>query len=288
MIKLRLKLLFILGLILLLGGCTALTEQDSAVTPATDAYIAEDLFETTNSQETITLPEKKQDEISGKETSDLPEYLKPQENIEYVKYDSANRFRSPDYTRDLNSMFCIDQDTGVAYFVNQNKDWYIYRLVNDNVELVIDLPARELYVINGKVYFILEDYDKYVLQELTEGDVYAYTIATGCLERVFQAERLQYEIYRMKPYEDGIAIHCRVSEQKTEHFYLYYTYASDVLENDTYMRAIPGWKDYYLTWNQSDNKMNVWNALWSREKQEKEQLSFEVVGESSFIVEDTL
>ena len=263
-------------------------------TPVGTQYRTEELFETAGeNNEKISLPDAERQEAkepSGEQ--EKKEYLEQQENYAYVAYDAANRYRYGDPEENLKSLFCLDPDTGVAYFVNQNKDWCIYRLVNGRTELAVGLPARELYVVNGTVYFILEDYDQYELEEgLTEGDIYACTLADGSVKKVFSAEGLGSEIYRMRPYEDGIAIYCRVDtgdseNQKIREVYLFYRFANAVLEEDSCKRVLPGWKDYYLTRKKKDSTRFF--SLWSRSNHEAEQINFDGIGGRGFIVKDVL
>lgn len=120
----------------------------------------------------------------------LYEVLTQTDASEYAKYNVLNRMLSQDGDKNQQSLFCIDSDTGVVYFVNQNKDWFIYRLKDGRAELAVALPAKELYCNNGILYFMIEDYEKYIIHGAKNGDIYAYTPVKGVVELVYAAGNL--------------------------------------------------------------------------------------------------
>lgn len=104
-----------------------------------------------------------------------------------AKYNAANRILSHYSSISRNSLFCVDADTGVVYFVNQNQDSYIYRLKDGEAELAVPMPAKELYIWDGVLYFMLESYDRYTLEGKNDGDIYAYTPTKGTVELIYAA-----------------------------------------------------------------------------------------------------
>lgn len=285
--KLKLKILMII-LVVLLSGCGKQAEGDLTPTPTGTQGEKNDLFEVINADKT-----ENNEFISGEITGGVIERIEKQENLAYVKYDAANRYRTMNSSKNMQSLFCIDENTGAVYFVNQSKDWYIYRLVDGVAELVVELPARELYMRNETLYFIVEDYDKYSLTNVTEGDIYAYTPADGKITKVFSAEALEGPISHIIPYEDGIAMYYSVDAgdneagiKKMYTYWVYYTFADNRLETDAYRRAYPGWEDYYLisTFYDDDYK----TLLVSREKGVQDILDFSIPAANSFILDDVL
>ena len=82
------------------------------------------------------------------------------------------------------SLFCIDEKTGVIYFVNQGKDCFLYRMKEGEVTLAVAMPVKDIYPYDGSIYFMIDDYDKYELQGIHNGDIYCYTPASGTVELV--------------------------------------------------------------------------------------------------------
>ena len=113
------------------------------------------------------------------------------------------------------SLLCTDWNTNMTYFVNQNKDWYIYCLRDGMAELVVSLPARELHVYDGVLYFIVEDYGEYTLEGINSGDIYAYTPAEGTVELVYEVSRLTADACtQMTVKEDGVYFSCMVQDEE--------------------------------------------------------------------------
>ena len=73
------------------------------------------------------------------------------------------------------SMFCLDETTGVIYFVNEGKDNFLYRMKDGEVALAVAMPMKQLYPYEGSVYFMVDDYGKYQLDGMKTGDIYCYT-----------------------------------------------------------------------------------------------------------------
>ena len=74
------------------------------------------------------------------------------------------------FTRDTESgasLFCLDKDETV-YFVNQNRDNYLYQMKDGNVQLAVALPVKEVYVWKDYVYFMIKE----DIEEKKAGDIY--------------------------------------------------------------------------------------------------------------------
>lgn len=180
------------------------------------------------------------------------------------KYNVANRWLSHDSEQSRTSLFCIDADTGVVYFVNQYQDYYIYRLKDGKAELAVPMPAKELYMWDGVLYFMVEHYDRYELQGMKRGDIYAYTPAKGTVEPVYavgaMAERENLEsveaYQRLTVNKNGIAFVAgarREQMQVDDKIYNIVKEAAYVLlfgetepVADTEERTYPGWGEYFL------------------------------------------
>lgn len=176
---------------------------------------------------------------------------------EMAEYNAANRCRSRDVEENQQSLFCVTSDTGVVYFINQNKDWYIYQLKDGVSELAVELPARELYMWEGTLYFMIEDYDKYELAGINENDIFAYTPEDGTIRFVYAAKEFEnaYDSH-LGVDKNGLYLCCskdgrevEVYGQKTnviDFFYYRLPHNGNEVEEDPYRMAVPGWGDYYL------------------------------------------
>ena len=204
-------------------------------------------------------------------TEVLTEKLELVEASDLASYNAANRILFQDTAGTNNSLFCIDADTGVVYFVNQMHDYYIYRLKDGKAELAVSMPAKELCCWEGKLYFMVEDYDTYELKDMQNGDIYVYTPDNGTVEPVFAAgammaenstsdmEEYQWmnveEYQRLTVNETGLyfigGILFKPSENTPgalalEIDYRHLQWGSTEPVKDSKQLVDAGWKDYYL------------------------------------------
>ena len=230
---------------------------------------------------------EKEKELSVEVTKKNDVYVK-ENSAELAKYNAANRLRSNDVSENQNSLFCIDSATGAVYFVNQNQDWYIYCLQNDKVELVVPLPARELYMWEGTLYFIIEDYDRYELTDVKENDIYAYSPAAGSVVLVYSATELN-DASESHLGVDENGLHLIVSKKgeeielngkkgyKVKKFSYLLPFFSKELVEDPYLGAISGWKEYY---------QNSGSLFVHREFGGEDIIQLDVAAHQSCIIED--
>ena len=209
---------------------------------------------------------------------------------EYAKYNASNRSRSPSVQDDQQSLFCIDADTGAVYFVNQEKDWYIYCMQNGKVELAVDLPAKELYMWDGTLYFMIEDYDIYQWKEGKENDIYAYTPSDGSVVFIDTVEELQDALddIQLGVDEKGIYLAYEIRGEdiiingrkgyKTNKFFIMLPHGSKEWVEDPFRRAISGWGEYFL--------MNG-SIFQSRNPENPVQFKLDVPASQSCIIDDT-
>lgn len=158
------------------------------------------------------------------------------------------------------SLFCTDGTTGVTYFVNQEQDWYIYAVKNEEVTMAVELPAMELSVWEGKLYFIINDYGIYELEGMQSGDIYVYTPENGSVELVYaagkQIDKEYIDFSELTVNEDGIFFRCMVGMEvkeyngtkyntlKVEDWYLPFDAGEPV--KDELSMTYPGWKEYRI------------------------------------------
>lgn len=77
-------------------------------------------------------------------------------------------------------LFCPEPLYGMTYYVNHGNDYFIYVLKEDGkAELVVEIPAKRLFFRDGKLYFMVESYDKYIFDGLSNGDILSYNPIDG-------------------------------------------------------------------------------------------------------------
>lgn len=119
------------------------------------------------------------------------------------EYNAFNRLL---YGAERESFFCIASDTGILYFVNQCQDGFIYCLRDGVAELAVSLPAKELYYRQGILYFIVDNYEKYTLEGVQNGDIFAYNPAEGTVELVYSMGKLCDSASHLFVDENGIYV----------------------------------------------------------------------------------
>lgn len=271
------KRLIIIGLFIGMAGCG---NQSETLTPSVQQEYS-DFFEVVEKDLTIDLTES--DTIQG-----LQETIEKIDAADLGTYNAANSFRSTSLEDDQQSLFCIDPETGMVYFVNQNDDWFIYRIKEDSVEVVVELPARELSIWNGVLYFVVEDYDEYELTGIKDGDVYSYTPATGEVTFVYYAKEFENSLAsHMIVNEKGINFVVSVKKEvvindKTwtllENEYYCLPFGSSEVIEDSNKTAFNGWNEYYLASP---------GGLKHRTDETAEDISLGLPAFRSFIVGDT-
>ncbi len=180
------------------------------------------------------------------------------EKTEETDLEKYNSFNSKMEGACSPSLFCVDGTTGITYFVNQYQDWYIYAVKNNEVTLAVELPAQELAVWNGKLYFVIYDYDLYELEGIKSGDIYAYTPETGAVEPVYAAGEKTDPNYayntELAVNEEGVFFHRTIGMEVMEYNGKKYNVlqtedlclphgAAETVE-DILCMTTPGWGEY--------------------------------------------
>mgnify|MGYP003305596450 CR=1 FL=1 len=232
-------------------GCTSVPEEIvKEVTPTVTTNQVEVIKTSINTQKEETT---KNETIARK---GLCEVNEPKEVAFADLYNEMNRIGEK-------NVFCVDEATGVVYFVNFNEDWYIYRIKEGEAKLAVSLPASHLYTYEGSLYFIIDFYGDYTGKEVVspyiykdagiqQGDIYRYTPATGVVEFV----------YRPGEYVKGAdTTRNFIIEDDT----IYFSYSIPV-EKEWYHREIkfeylPFGKNKSIT-DSSERVQKSWNDYW--------------------------
>ena len=174
--------------------------------------------------------------------------------ISVEAYNSLNQMLSVATSIGLRgkSSFCIDETTGVIYFVNQGKDGFLYRIKEGEVALAVAMPVKEVYPYDGSIYFMLDDcYEKYEFQDMKSGDIYCYTPASGAVDFVYAAGAIENsQGHEMLVDERGIyfsySVKTGVNSSITSYAYLPFGATEHV--KDMNYGASKGWKDYVFAY----------------------------------------
>lgn len=76
-------------------------------------------------------------------------------------------------------LICKDPVYDITYYVNYGRDYYIYAYRNEKAELVVAIPARDLFCKEGELFFIADTYGRYEFSGFAPGNVLKYNPKDG-------------------------------------------------------------------------------------------------------------
>lgn len=298
------KYLFSLIGLLCITGCGKTdseipTESDNTITPISITALTLTPTPSPAVTQAVFMPEK-QEIVEEKLITGLCEVLEQVDCTEQAKYNSLNRVLVNDIATSQNSLFCVDESTGVVYFVNQGMDNYLYRMRQGEVALAVELPVKEIYTYGGKVYFMIESYDMYELENMSDGDIYCYAPADGTVTLLYPAGKNgEVTDHRLTVNETGIYFQYSTygepeivdGEKVIPYDTYYYKLPFDTLEPevDNYKTTMAGWKEYYLGNARLEGAEKVTKALLNRITGSEDVIPLSYgVGGSICVVEDTV
>ncbi|NLJ96528.1 MAG: hypothetical protein GX321_05195 [Clostridiales bacterium] len=146
-------------------------------------------------------------------------------------------------------LLCKDPVYDIVYYVNYGVDYFIYRIKDGKSELVASMPAKRLFCIDGKLYFILESYAIYALKDMKDGNIFCYDPISGEVERIIDAKA-----DKMFVYKDGIYYVVETGETELGngafsidqelYFYSFTTMKSKKITSN--FISLLKWKDYHI------------------------------------------
>ncbi len=177
------------------------------------------------------------------------------DNSVSVDPNAFNHLASRDWDTDP-SIFWFDEENEVSYFVNRASDYYIYQLKGNESKLVVDIPAQELWMHDGLLYFMVENYDNRELVDMHLGDIYCYNPKKDTVELVYAAGAMDEKSvgHELKVNENGIYFSYKLKEEENSTSgssrYRVYSYylpfgATEPVKDELEMTMI-GWEDYKL------------------------------------------
>jgi len=147
-------------------------------------------------------------------------------------------------------LLCKDPVYDIVYYVNYGVDYFIYRIKDGKSELVASMPAKRLFCIDGKLYFILESYAIYALKDMKDGNIFCYDPISGEVERIIDAKA-----DKMFVYKDGIYYVVETGETELGngafsidqelYFYSFTTMKSKKITSN--FISLLKWKDYHIS-----------------------------------------
>ena len=208
------------------------------------------------------LKKEEKEKIKITKVDGLCEQLEQVDASMQAEYNIFNRKLSMDSELDLSgqSVFCIDETTGVVYFVNKGKDYYLYRIKDGEVALAVAMPVKQINTYQGLVYFMIENYDwiagfdGYELGEFHNGDIYCYTPADGTVRLVYEAGAIENSCdHRLTVNEKGIYFSYTEGERYRgiDKFY-YLPFGASEPIHDAETTTWKGWDKYVFTYLDGD------------------------------------
>lgn len=246
-----------LGISMIMLGMAGCTVKDSPtmLTPTPTEKIREVVFQ--KSEEMVT------SEKTITKTDGLCEILEETKNRGTI-YNSFHRMLNVEgedgFLGTGTSLFCIDEKTGVIYFVNQGKDCFLYRMKEGEVALAVAMPVKDIYPYEGSIYFMIDDYDKYELQGIHNGDIYCYTPASGTVELVYATDVIEgfvhgnlyveeSGIYFRYVKDNGTVVEDGKEYRKSKNLDYYLPFGEKEPVEDTKQMVTKGWGDYFFQYS---------------------------------------
>ncbi len=253
--------------ILVFSGCA--TKSDVMSITPTAIIGPTDTIPTLTPKPTTKVFQKKKEESSKQstfsdkvitKTEGLCEELEKLETPIETKYNQLNRMLSVDFSQgglEGFSYFCIEETTGVIYFVNQSRDQYLYRIKDGEIALALAMPVKEVYPYDGCIYFMVDNsYDKYELQDMKSGDIYCYTPASGAVELVYPAGATENsKRHKLFVDETGIYFSYEVAtEDGSNQFFYHLPFGTTEPVPDMEETIIKGWNGYKFSYEPPEYK----------------------------------
>lgn len=151
-------------------------------------------------------------------------------------------------------LLCKDPVYNVVYYVNYGEDYYIYRLKDGKSQLVIEIPAKRLFTVNGILYFMVESYHQYGLKDLENGNILKYNPISGEVSIVIKDNASLMFVYQDGIYyrkESREELGDGVSTGNIETFY-YSFHTKEINQIDNNFMTLYRFKDYFISYEMEE------------------------------------
>lgn len=184
-------------------------------------------------------------------------------------------------------LVCPDPLYGINYYVDYGGDYFIHAVKEGKEELVIKIPAKRLFCRGGKLYFMVENYDKYTLEGLENGDVLTYNPNNGEVTVILSGlggemsvpektvtrggitveipEKMAVDNTYMTVYQDGIYYKQKSGEiligdqyfyqPENNYYYSFETRELEQIDSEMQFFTFARWGKYLVAWD-----MRNWNV----------------------------
>lgn len=225
---------------------TAIIEQEMelSVSPA----IGKEEVNIFQKKEDLVTPTPSSKQMVTK-TEGLCEILEKTEES-FVGYNSLNQMLSNNSSMGFcgTSYFCVDESTGISYFVNQGKDYFLYRIKEGEVDLAVAMPVKEINIYQDAIYFMVDSYEQYELQGIKNGDIYCYTPANGSVELVYALGEVEgSKNHKLTVEESGIYFSYEiVNETESTISFWHLPFGETEPIKDRQFITMKGWNNYFF------------------------------------------
>lgn len=101
---------------------------------------------------------------------------------------------------------CLDPLYGILYYVDYGGDYMIHAVYNGESVRAVELPAKRLFCREGKLYFLLEAYNRFRFEGAESGNIAEYDPVTGKVKVLTDQSFTSMVVYRDM-------IYCRREEE---------------------------------------------------------------------------
>lgn len=172
----------------------------------------------------------------------------------------------PENVRDWEDIIplCVDPLYGILYYMDYGGDYKIHAIYNGESQTVLELPGKRLFCREGKLYFLLESYNRFVFEGAESGNIAEYDPVTGevkiLTEKIFSS---------IVVYQD--MIYCRVEGREkelgegqgfteSEDFWFYFFDTGELIERENaqrkYAMDFRRYGEYFLAATLEEDKEN--------------------------------
>lgn len=148
---------------------------------------------------------------------------------------------------------CLDPLYGILYYVDYGGDNMIHAVYNGESVRAVELPAKRLFCREGKLYFLLEAYNRFRFEGAESGNIAEYDPVTGKVKVLTDQSFTSMVVYRdiiycrceEEPEDLGEGLHVAVT---SEWFYFFDTDKLEEAEKTgrEYSRDFRRYGEYFL------------------------------------------
>lgn len=156
---------------------------------------------------------------------------------------------------------CLDPLYGILYYVDYGGDYMIHAVYDGEEQTVVELPGRRLFCRGGKLYFLLDSYNRFSIEGAKSGNIAEYDPVTGNVKVL-----VDQAFTSMVVYQD--MIYCRVDQGSREYGdgyvgitdYWFYFFDTGILQlfdsEEKYVLNFQRYGEYFMAVTLEEDKDN--------------------------------